>query len=68
MKITKYIKQKLINAWVFSRSPNHMTYEGKYGLYVGESEDEITFKIYFRKWNIDYHGGKGDLIGEMGIN
>jgi len=68
MKLTKYIKQKLIRAWVFSRNANRMIYEGKYGLYIGKSEDEITFKVYFKKYNFDYHGGDGDFIGEMGIN
>jgi hypothetical protein len=65
--LSEYIKRKLIWAWKFSHNPNFLIYNGALGIYTGRSNDEVSFTVYFRRYNYNYNGGQGVLLGSISI-
>lgn len=58
--LTLYIKNKILNAYKFSRG-NIAIYEGKYGRYTMYEDGGV----YFRDYETDYHGSKGEYLGRI---
>jgi len=57
--LNRYIIKKLQWCYAFSRG-NIAIYEGAIGRYVWDGE---TKEVHFTRYDTNYHGGKGKLLG-----